>query len=80
MPEMLELLNEDDLLILTADHGCDPSWKGTDHTRERVPVLALGAGLEAGALGRRKTFADIGQSIATYFKLEPMEYGESFDK
>ena len=80
MPEMLELLNEDDLLILTADHGCDPSWKGTDHTRERVPVLALGAGLEAGSLGRRKTFADIGQSIATYFKLEPMEYGESFVK
>ena len=80
MPEMLELLNEDDLLILTADHGCDPSWKGTDHTRERVPVLALGAGLEAGSLGRRKSFADIGQSIATYFKLEPMEYGESFVK
>lgn len=80
LPEIYELLGEDDLLILTADHGCDPSWEGTDHTRERVPVLAYGAGLEAGSLGRRKSFADIGQSIATYFGLEAMEYGESFVK
>ncbi|GGI72944.1 phosphopentomutase [Shewanella gelidii] len=80
LPEMLALLNEDDLLILTADHGCDPTWHGTDHTRERVPVLAYGAGLEAGSLGLRNSFADIGQSIASYFKLEPMEYGESFIK
>jgi phosphopentomutase len=80
LPEMLELLSEDDLLILTADHGCDPSWKGSDHTRERVPVLAYGGGLAAGSLGRRNSFADIGQSIASYFKLEPMEYGESFIK
>lgn len=80
LPEIYELLGEDDLLILTADHGCDPSWDGTDHTRERVPVLAYGAGLEAGSLGRRKSFADIGQSIASYFGLEAMEYGESFVK
>lgn len=78
LPEILALLNKDDLLILTADHGCDPTWEGTDHTREHVPVLAYGAGLNAGSLGRRKSFADIGQSIASYFKLEPMEYGESF--
>ncbi|MBO2590077.1 phosphopentomutase [Shewanella algae] len=78
LPEILALLNKDDLLILTADHGCDPTWAGTDHTREHVPVLAYGAGLSAGSLGRRKSFADIGQSIASYFKLEPMEYGESF--
>ncbi len=78
LPEILALLNKDDLLILTADHGCDPTWEGTDHTREHVPVLAYGAGLSAGSLGRRKSFADIGQSIASYFKLEPMEYGESF--
>lgn len=49
-----------------------------DHTRERVPVLAMGAGLAAGSLGRRNSFADIGQSIASYFELEPMEYGKSF--
>ncbi|EGM71214.1 phosphopentomutase [Shewanella sp. HN-41] len=78
LPEMLALLGEDDLLILTADHGCDPTWQGTDHTREYVPVLAYGAGLKAGTLGRRNSFADIGQSIASHFKLEPMAYGESF--
>ena len=72
---MLALLGEDDLLILTADHGCDPTWQGTDHTREYVPVLAFfGAGLKAGSLGRRKSFADIGQSIASHFclNLRPM--------
>ncbi|WP_144210416.1 phosphopentomutase [Shewanella donghaensis] len=78
LPELLAILNPDDLLLLTADHGCDPSWVGTEHTRERVPVLALGAGLDAGSLGLRNSFADIGQSIATYFQLEPMDYGESF--
>ncbi|MCL1138443.1 phosphopentomutase [Shewanella pneumatophori] len=78
LPEILALLGEDDFLLLTADHGCDPTWPGSDHTRERVPVLAYGAGLEAGSLGLRNSFADMGQSIASYFKLEPMEYGESF--
>ncbi|MGI2258025.1 phosphopentomutase [Shewanella sp. GXUN23E] len=78
LPELLALLDDEDLLILTADHGCDPTWPGSDHTREHVPVLALGAGLSAGSLGKRHSFADIGQSIASYFKLEPMEYGESF--
>jgi len=80
LPELMALLSNDDLLLLTADHGCDPTWPGTDHTRERVPVLAYGAGLKAGSLGARKSFADMGQSIASYFKLEPMDYGESFIK
>ncbi|BDM65491.1 phosphopentomutase [Shewanella sp. NFH-SH190041] len=78
LPELLALLDEDDLLILTADHGCDPTWKGTDHTREHVPVLVLGGGVQPGSLGKRNTFADIGQSIASFHGLEPMEYGESF--
>ncbi|GIU13158.1 MULTISPECIES: phosphopentomutase [unclassified Shewanella] len=78
LPEILALLDADDFLLLTADHGCDPTWPGSDHTRERVPVLAYGAGLEPGSLGRRNSFADMGQSIASYFKLEPMEYGDSF--
>ncbi|MBV7314932.1 phosphopentomutase [Shewanella sp. NIFS-20-20] len=78
LPELLALLDDEDLLVLTADHGCDPTWKGSDHTREHVPVLVKGAGLNAGSLGRRKTFADIGQSIASYYQLEPMVYGESF--
>ncbi|WP_133405799.1 phosphopentomutase [Parashewanella tropica] len=78
LPELLDILEADDLLLLTADHGCDPTWTGTDHTREHVPVLALGAGLKAGSLGGRETFADMGQSIASYYQLEPMEYGTSF--
>lgn len=78
LPEVLELLKDDDLLILCADHGCDPTWPGSDHTRENIPVLAIGAGLKPGSLGRRDTFADIGQSLATHFGLEPMDYGTSF--
>jgi phosphopentomutase len=78
LPELLELLKEDDLLVLCADHGCDPTWQGSDHTREHIPVLAYGAGLKPGSLGRRESFADIGQSLAAHFGLEPMDYGTSF--
>ncbi|WP_108444891.1 phosphopentomutase [Halomonas denitrificans] len=78
LPELLERLEDDDLLILTADHGCDPTWAGTDHTREHVPVLALGAGLKPGSLGARASFADIGQSLATHLGLPPMDDGERF--
>ena len=78
LPELLEKLSDEDLLIITADHGCDPTWPGSDHTREHIPVIALGAGLAPGPLGKRDTFADIGQSLATYFKLPPMDYGTSF--
>jgi len=78
LPELLNKLGEEDLLIITADHGCDPTWEGSDHTREHIPVIALGAGLAPGPLGKRDTFADIGQSLATYFKLPPMDYGTSF--
>ncbi len=78
LPELLEMMNEDDLVIVCADHGCDPTWEGSDHTREHIPVLAYGAGVSAGSLGQRDTFADIGQSLAGFFGLAPMEYGESF--
>mgnify|MGYP001813314402 FL=1 len=78
LPELLEAMHPDDLLIITADHGCDPTREGSDHTREHIPVLAFGNGLAAGSLGRRKTFADIGQSLAAFFDLPPMDYGESF--
>lgn len=78
LPELLEMMNEDDLVIVCADHGCDPTWQGTDHTREHIPVLAYGAGIQAGSLGQRDTFADIGQSLAGFFGLTPMDYGESF--
>ncbi len=78
LPELIGLMRADDVLVITADHGCDPTWRGTDHTREHIPVLVYGAGVEPGPLGRRETFADIGQSLATFFDLPPMQYGTSF--
>ena len=78
LPELQRAMRSDDVLILTADHGCDPTWEGTDHTREHIPVLAYGAGVEPGPLGKRETFADIGQSLAGFFGLAPMDYGSGF--
>ncbi|NOX67696.1 MAG: phosphopentomutase [Gammaproteobacteria bacterium] len=78
LPELADLLATDDLLILTADHGCDPTWPGTDHTREHIPVLVSGGGVQPGSLGLRESFADIGQSLARFFELSPMDYGTSF--
>jgi phosphopentomutase len=78
LPELFAVMNDDDIVILTADHGCDPTWPGSDHTREHIPVLVYGDSIPAGSLGKRETFADIGQSLATFFGLEPMDYGESF--
>ncbi len=78
LPELMDRMQDDDLLVLCADHGCDPTWEGSDHTREHIPVLAYGAGLESGSLGRRDTFADIGQSIASHLGLPKLEYGTSF--
>ncbi|MGY6553965.1 MAG: phosphopentomutase [Wenzhouxiangella sp.] len=78
LPELLEKLKADDLLILTADHGCDPTFAGTEHTREHVPILALGAGLAPGSIGARETFADIGQTVAEHLDLAPLADGRSF--
>ncbi|QUJ68057.1 phosphopentomutase [Photobacterium sp. GJ3] len=78
LPELLAQLKEDDVLIITADHGCDPTWPGTDHTREHIPVLVSGPKIPAGSLGRRETFADIGQSLASYFGTSAMDHGTSF--
>lgn len=75
LPELLNKVSGDDILILTADHGCDPSWPGSDHTREHIPVLVYGKNIRPGSLGHRQTFADIGQTVAGYFDLSPMEYG-----
>lgn len=65
-------------MIITADHGCDPTWPGTDHTREYVPVLAYQPNMTPINLGERNSFADIGQTLAKWFDLPAMEYGESF--
>ncbi len=77
--ELLPLLDEDDLLIITADHGCDPTMPGTDHTREYVPLLVKHSSIPAGTdLGLRETFADIAQSLATFWHLKPMQHGSTF--
>lgn len=78
LPELLAALQPDDLLLIGADHGCDPSFPGSDHTREHIPVLALGAGLRPGSLGERTTFADFGQTLADFFRLPPCSHGRSF--
>ncbi|WP_448568872.1 phosphopentomutase [Thalassotalea ganghwensis] len=78
LPTIYQEMSDDDLLILTADHGCDPTWPGTDHTREYVPVLAYHHNISSIDLGERKTFADIAQTIADYFDLDALKYGESF--
>ncbi|WP_108649440.1 phosphopentomutase [Dongshaea marina] len=78
LAEFIENMQPGDLVVLTADHGCDPTWSGTDHTREHVPVLFYGSEVKAGAVGERDTFADIGQSIASYLNLPALEYGKSF--
>ena len=77
LPELMALVQEGDILILTADHGCDPTWSGTDHTREHIPVLIYGPNVQPGFLGYSDTFADIGQTVASYFGLSPMDYGKN---
>jgi phosphopentomutase len=79
LPEVLDLLQDDDLLIITADHGNDPVHHGTDHTREYVPLLAYSSSLKQGMnMGIRDTFADIGATIAQNFGVKQPEYGVSF--
>ena len=78
LPALKQLLQSGDLVIITADHGCDPTWKGTDHTRERIPILAFGPDIPTGSIGKRKTFADIGQTIAKHLKIKPLIHGEAF--
>ncbi|QCT02499.1 phosphopentomutase [Paenibacillus algicola] len=79
LPDLLNQLKNDDLLILTADHGNDPVHAGTDHTRELVPLLAYSPGLmQTGDLGLRSTFSDVGATIADNFKAKMPEHGQSF--
>ncbi|MCU0249135.1 MAG: phosphopentomutase [Vicinamibacterales bacterium] len=76
---LLPMIRDDDLLILTADHGNDPTTPSTDHSREFVPVLAYGARVRAGVnLGERPTFADLGQTLAEVFGVGPLACGRSF--
>jgi phosphopentomutase len=74
---LMPLLKPGDLLIVTADHGCDPTFTGSDHTREQVPVLAFGQGLRRGAMGTRRSFADIGAACAAHLSLPPQLKGDA---
>jgi len=79
LPELFDVLREDDLLLITADHGNDPTYKGTDHTREQVPLLAYSPSMNVGHdLGTRDTFADVGATIADNFSVTMPKYGTSF--
>jgi len=72
-------MRPDDAIFFTADHGVDPTYTGTDHTREHVPLLAYGTPVRAGVnLGVRPTFADLGQTLAQAFHVEPLAAGTSF--
>ena len=78
LPEALARLKAGDLFMLTADHGNDPTWRGTDHTRERTPVLGVVPGLRGGDIGLRPTFSDIGATVAEHLGLAPGGSGASF--
>ncbi len=68
------------MLIFTADHGNDPTWPGTDHTRERIPMFGIAPGMTGGDIGLRATFADLGETVAEHLGLPPGRHGASFYK
>lgn len=78
LPELQRLLRADDLAIIAADHGCDPTWRGTDHTREQVPILAFGPSVAPGSIGRRASLADVAVTIAHHLGLEAPRAGAAF--
>ncbi len=78
-PASFERLGPADLLVITADHGNDPTTPSTDHSREHVPVLLHGSAVRAGSdIGTRSTFADLGQTIGEVFGIAPLPHGTSF--
>ena len=80
IPEFFEKMTDEDILILTADHGCDPTTKGSDHTREYIPILIYGKNIKPINIGIRNSFTDIGKSILDYFNIENEIDGKSFIK
>ena len=77
LPDLDRRLKPGDMVILTADHGCDPTWRGTDHTRERVPVLMFGPTLRSRSFGIADGFAHIGETVARHLGIAPGAYGRS---
>jgi phosphopentomutase len=79
LSDVLAVLEPRDLLVVTADHGNDPTTPSTDHAREYVPVFLTGRTVRAGVdIGTRRTFSDLGQTIAEVFNVGPLEHGSSF--
>jgi phosphopentomutase len=78
LPELESALRPGDLVVLTADHGNDPSWIGSDHTREQIPVVAFGPGIAGREIGARRGFVDIGQTLAAHLGIAPLPEGRSF--
>ncbi len=78
LPELQGTLSAGDMLVITADHGNDPTFPGTDHTREHVPIIAFGPGIPGRNIGNRASFADIGQSIASHLGLPALPAGKSW--
>jgi len=78
LPEFEKTMQPGDIAIITADHGCDPTWPGSDHTREHIPVIMFGPGVKPGFIGRRESFADIGQTIAKHLHISELDYGLAF--
>ena len=77
LPDFLATLRAGDIAIVTGDHGCDPTWGGSNHTRECIPVLAFGPGVSRASLGMRRSFADIGAAVAQHLGL-PAGAGTAF--
>ena len=78
IPKLRSAIGEEDLVILTADHGNDPTTPSTDHSRERVPILVLGGKVNPVGIGNRSTFADVGQTVAEFLGVPPLPAGTSF--
>ena len=78
LPEIASAMRPDDFCVLTADHGNDPTWRGYDHTREHVPILAFGGGVEPGPIGARASLADIGATVAHRLGLPATPHGTSW--
>lgn len=76
--EIIDLMSDQDILMITADHGCDPGFKGTDHTREYVPLLVIRKSEKPVNVGIRNSFCDVAQSLATFFNVPAMPHGKSF--
>ncbi len=77
LPEFMAKLKDGDLVVITADHGCDPTWPGSDHTREHIPMIFFGPGVAPRELGISETFSDIGQTLAKHLGVPTLSNGSS---